>query len=400
MAAKVSIIIPIYNVEIYLDECLESVKRQTLHDIEIICVNDGSKDNSLAIVKKYAENDSRFVIIDKENGGYGKAMNVGLDRATGEYIGIVEPDDYITLYMYEDLYKIAAENSLEMVKADFYRFTRAPENGDMSLVYNHLDSTGTKYNRIFDPSNEPEALRFIMNTWSGIYRREFLERFHIRHNETPGASFQDNGFFFQTFIYAKRAMIIDKPYYMNRRDNPNSSVNNREKVYASNIEYDYIREILMRDPEIWEKFKYMYSLKKFHNYNFTLTRIGDEFKREYIERISREFRRAKDQGELCESVFTKLEWAKLCFLMRDPAGYYIKHYLYTSYERALETEIAGLKEKIGELTETVKQECRNKNELSKEIKKVENSTTFRVGKIIMYIPVSLKRCLKKLFRNR
>ena len=90
--------------------------------------------------------------------------------------------------------------------------------------------------------------------------------------------FQDNGFFFQTFIYAKRAMIIDKPYYMNRRDNPNSSVNNREKVYDSNIEYDYIREILMRDPEIWEKFKYMYSLKKFHNYNFTLTRIGDEFK--------------------------------------------------------------------------------------------------------------------------
>ena len=72
----------------------------------------------------------------------------------------------------------------------------------------------------------------------------------------------------------------------------------------------------------------------------------------------------------------------------------------TSYERALETEIVGLKEKIGELTETVKRECRNKNELSKEIKKVENSTTFRVGKTIMYIPVSLKRCLKKLFRNR
>ena len=79
MAAKVSIIIPIYNVEIYLDECLESVKRQTLHDIEIICVNDGSNDNSLDIVKKYAENDSRFVIINKENGGYGKAMNMGVD---------------------------------------------------------------------------------------------------------------------------------------------------------------------------------------------------------------------------------------------------------------------------------------------------------------------------------
>lgn len=77
---------------------------------------------------------------------------------------------------------------------------------------------------------------FIMNTWSGIYRRDFLEQYKIRHHETPGASFQDNGFWFQTFIYAKRAMILDTPYYMNRRDNPNSSVNNREKVYCINQE--------------------------------------------------------------------------------------------------------------------------------------------------------------------
>ena len=73
--AKVSIIIPTYNVEMFLDECLESIQRQTLQDIEIICVNDGSTDHSLEIIKKYAENDPRFVIIDKENGGYGKAMN-------------------------------------------------------------------------------------------------------------------------------------------------------------------------------------------------------------------------------------------------------------------------------------------------------------------------------------
>ena len=172
------------------------------------------------------------MIIDKENGGYGKAMNVGLDKATGEYIGIVEPDDYVPLAMYEDLYKIAKENDLDMVKADFYRFTRNPENGNMNLVYNHLDLTGKWYGKLFDPSEEPETLRFIMNTWSGIYKREFLEQHHIRHNETPGASFQDNGFYFQTFVYAKRAMIVDKPYYMNRRDNPNSSVNNREKSTA------------------------------------------------------------------------------------------------------------------------------------------------------------------------
>ena len=365
--AKVSIIIPTYNVEMYLDECLESVQRQTLKDIEIICVNDGSKDHSLEIIKKYAANDPRFVVIDKENGGYGKAMNVGLDKATGEYIGIVEPDDFVPLYMYEDLYNTAKKNDLDFVKADFYRFTRSEENGDMMLVYNHLDGTNEWYNKVFDPSQEPEALRFIMNTWSGIYRRDFLEKHHIRHNETPGASFQDNGFYFQTFIYGQRAMILDKPYYMNRRDNPNSSVNNREKVYCSNIEYDYIKDILMKDPEIWDRFKYMYTLKKLHNYNFTLGRIGDEFKKEYIQRISKEFRRARDNGELDQSVFTTREWENLMFMIKDPEGYYRKFCLQSINEIALEKKVAEL----------------------------ENSTSLKVGRIIMYIPIKIKKLLKK-----
>ena len=368
--AKVSIIVPTYNVEMYLDECLESLQRQTLKDIEIICVNDGSKDNSLEIIKKYAENDPRFVIIDKENGGYGKAMNIGLDKATGEYIGIVEPDDFVPLYMYEDLYNVAKENDLDLLKADFYRFTRSEENGDMNLVYNHLDRTAQWYNKVFDPSQNPDTLRFIMNTWSGIYRRKFLEKFHIRHNETPGASFQDNGFYFQTFIYAQRGMILDKPYYMNRRDNPNSSVNNREKVYCSNIEYDYIKDILMRDPEIWNRFKYMYSLKKLHNYKFTLGRIGDEFKKEYIQRISKEFKRAKDNGELEEKVFMPIEWENLMFMIKDPDGYYMKYYLQSKKERVLE----------------------------KRIKELENSTTWHVGKIVMYIPIKIKKMIKKVRR--
>ncbi len=188
--AKVSIIIPTYNVEEYLEECLDSVCRQTLKDIEILCVNDGSTDGSLEIIKRYAAKDERIVVLDGPNGGYGKAMNRGLDAATGEYIGIVEPDDFIALTMYEDLAKLADENALDFVKADFYRFTRR-SNGDMSLKYNHLDKTGEWYNKVFDASVTPQALHFIMNTWSGIYRREFLESHGIRHHETPGASFQD-----------------------------------------------------------------------------------------------------------------------------------------------------------------------------------------------------------------
>ena len=99
----VSVLIPIYNVEPYLSECLNSVVNQTMDNLEIICINDGSKDHSLDIVKKFASLDQRIVILDGPNRGYGKAMNLGLEAAAGEYIGIVEPDDYIRPDMYETL---------------------------------------------------------------------------------------------------------------------------------------------------------------------------------------------------------------------------------------------------------------------------------------------------------
>jgi glycosyltransferase involved in cell wall biosynthesis len=104
---KVSIIVPIYNVEKYLRECLDSIVKQTLKDIEIVCVNDGSTDSSLDIIKEYAEKDERVKYIDKPNSGYGISMNQGLDKAQGEYIGIVESDDFIKPEMFEELYNLA-----------------------------------------------------------------------------------------------------------------------------------------------------------------------------------------------------------------------------------------------------------------------------------------------------
>ena len=103
--AKVSIIVPTYNVENYLVECLESIVNQTLKDIEIICIDDGSTDNSGKILDEYAQKDSRIKVIHKENAGYGKAMNLGLDNATGEYIGFVDSDDFVG----EDTYKTSID---------------------------------------------------------------------------------------------------------------------------------------------------------------------------------------------------------------------------------------------------------------------------------------------------
>ena len=119
---KISVLVPIYNVEKYLEECLESIISQTLQDIEVICINDGSTDGSLKIIKKYAKNDPRFVIINKKNSGYGDSMNRGLAKATGEYIGIVESDDWVEKDMFESLYSLAKENEAEVVKSNFYNY--------------------------------------------------------------------------------------------------------------------------------------------------------------------------------------------------------------------------------------------------------------------------------------
>lgn len=106
---KVSVIVPVYNVEKYLRECLNSLVNQTLKEIEIICINDGSEDSSLEILNEYASKDSRFVIINQENSGQSVARNKGLDVAKGEYIGFVDSDDWVDLNFFENLYSEAVK---------------------------------------------------------------------------------------------------------------------------------------------------------------------------------------------------------------------------------------------------------------------------------------------------
>ena len=118
--AKISVVVPVYNVEKYLKECINSIINQTLEDIEIICVNDGSTDSSLEILNDYAKKDSRIIVINKSNSGYGHTMNMGLNAASGEYIGIIESDDFADKNMFEDLYKLAKEYDADIVKGDWY----------------------------------------------------------------------------------------------------------------------------------------------------------------------------------------------------------------------------------------------------------------------------------------
>ena len=134
MDIKVSVIVPVYNVENYLKQAISSVINQTLKEIEIICVNDGSTDSSKAILDEYQKSDDRIIVVNKSNKGYGAACNTGLKLARGKYVAILEPDDFIDAEMYENLYSLAQSCDADMVKSAFYEFS----DGIGSVSYTHL----------------------------------------------------------------------------------------------------------------------------------------------------------------------------------------------------------------------------------------------------------------------
>ena len=317
---KVSLILPSLNVAKYMDECLKSVTAQSLKDIEILCVDAGSTDGTLDIIREYAARDSRVQLILSEKKSYGYQMNLGLERARGEFIGIVETDDYVPVRMYEELYETAQRENAQIVKADFYRFCTFGD--EVERVYNRLDPSDAFYGRSIQPAQQPQVFRLIMNTWSGIYRRSFLEEYHIRHNETPGASYQDNGFWFKTFACAERIYFVNKPYYMNRRDNEASSVANPGKVYCMTEEWAHIYQWLKEDEARFKAFIGAYTLKFYHSLLFTYNRIAPEFREEFIGHMSEELGRLLRAGEYDRKIFTAYEWRRLQLIVNAPLDYH------------------------------------------------------------------------------
>ena len=214
--AKVSVIVPVYGVEKYLREAIDSVLNQTLTDLEIILIDDGGKDNCPAIIDEYAQKDSRIIAIHKQNGGYGQTCNLGLSKATGEYIAILEPDDYIDSKMYEELYKIAQEYNSDIVKSCFY------DNLQCSRVERIKKVKWNDYipeDRSFTIKEYPYFLYYHPSIWTCIYKKEFLDKHNIRFVEAPGAGWTDNPFQVQTMCLAQRINYTSEAYYYWRRLN-------------------------------------------------------------------------------------------------------------------------------------------------------------------------------------
>ena len=161
-----------------------------------------------------------------------------------------------------------------------------------------------------------------MNTWSGIYKRDFIERFHIRHNTTPGASFQDTGFWFQTFVLAERIYFLDNPFYMYRVDNPNSSVNDKNKIYLINSEHNFIKNFIEQTSERKEKYTKIHNYKKFCNYLWNYKRIDAQFKKDFLKVFSEEFKQSVENDEIDSNIFSKKELKILKLIVNNPEEFH------------------------------------------------------------------------------
>lgn len=283
MKSVISVVIPIYNAARYLREGLNSILRQTYKDLEIICVNDGSTDDSLKIIHEYAAKDSRFVVLDGPNGGYGKAMNRGMAVATGKYFAIFEPDDVLPPKAYETLVTIAETHNLDIAKGCVSRFV--DKNGKRSYYETpHFKTADT--GRVICPLQELGIFTVNMNTWTCLYSMDFIRQHDIKHHESPGASYQDNGLFFLSFTFAKRLMCINEVVYHCRRDNVNSSVYSMaKKPYAMLQEYRFIKNKLELHPGIWEIVKPVYLKKMLANQLYVYNRIYESDKLSLLETI-------------------------------------------------------------------------------------------------------------------
>lgn len=338
---KVSVVIPIYNAEKYLRQCLDSIVEQTLKDIEIICVDDGSKDQSLSIIQEYAQKDSRVKVITKPNAGYGHSMNMGLDAATGEYFGIVDSDDYILPDMYETLYDLAIKNDLDMVRGGYYKFYEV--NGEEKLTY--WSSMGAKYrDRVYCPKRTTDFYMSAVLTPSGIYKIDFIRKNNIQYNETPGAAFQDQGFWFKTHLLAERVMFIDKAFYLYRFDNPNSSIYKKNSLDIMQAEYDDIELFVKQHPELHYIALPFYWKARFLNCKIIYGRLVNNIKTSTVHSFSKAFKEAEQNGTLDISLMSKPVQDSLKELINSPQKFCRKLKISVAhdlYQEHIERDLLG-----------------------------------------------------------
>lgn len=304
-----SILIPIYNADKYLKECLDSILAESVGSMEIICINDGSTDDSPQILDEYSKKDNRIRVINKKNTGYGDSLNVGLREAKGCYIGILESDDTVVPGIIRKLFSKALATNADVVKGNYYVC-----NSLTGKKHIHGNFNSHKYDEIIDVQSDISLVYTAPSIWSGIYKRSFLDDNDIKFMSTPGASYQDTSFAFKVWSSAKTAYLVKEPVINYRVDSTGSSSNETKKIFDIFAETDEMDRFAVNRPEI----RPVLEKVKFISFRWTLDRLSKEGKQLFIQKLSLELKRASSAGVLNRELWNDFEWELINSIAFNP----------------------------------------------------------------------------------
>ena len=261
---SVSVIVPLYNVENYIEKCLQTLVGQTLDDIEIILVNDGSKDRSKIVVDKFLKQyPEKIVYLEKENGGLSDARNYAIPYAKGEYIAFLDSDDYVEKTMYKDMYELAKKEDSDMVECNFYWEYPDKKKEDVGIVYN-----GKK--------EMLEKIRVV--AWNKLIRKEVLEKSKVLFPK--GLRYEDVEFTYKLIPYLDKISFLKKPcvHYIQREGSISNNQNERNKEIFDVLEHviDFYKENNLYD-EYKDELEYVYIRYAFCSSLLRIVKIKDEF---------------------------------------------------------------------------------------------------------------------------
>lgn len=287
---KVSVILPVYNVAPYLRQALDSVINQTLTDIEIICVDDGSTDESGKILDEYKEKDERIKVIHKKNAGTGAARNDGLKIATGECIGFVDPDDWILPNMYERLYSLIKEKDLDIAMFTPDVFNDKTKKHEGFLYFQNSNFPDFLDNKIFS-KDDISPFSYPMCVWNKLYTKKLFDENNI--NFAEGLDFEDHKVIFKSLFTAKRIYFIREKLYVYRHSREGSILSDNDTRMFDHIKiYDVVENIL-KETGNWEKFHLDFLRYKVHNILYYYTMIKPQYKKEYYNKMVKSLRATK-----------------------------------------------------------------------------------------------------------
>ena len=282
---KVSVVVPIYRVEKYLRQCVDSILAQTLTDIEVILVNDGSPDACPAMVDEYAARDSRVVAIHQPNGGYGKAVNTGIAAARAPYIGIIESDDWIEPTMYEKLLCRAEETGADVVKCMFWRYDSTQSTDKQNVLWlTHTHNLFDAPDTPFAPVDWAPIFFYHASIWSNLYKAELIRQIIIP--ETPGAAYQDFPFIMEAYSRATSMSIIKEPLHHYRMEvlQDSSSMSHGKGLMRMADMSASARDVLQRHNLLHRVKEAFYYHVYTANIGF-LSAIHEDFRQEYFNKV-------------------------------------------------------------------------------------------------------------------